>query len=79
MRLERALPLGGVVGATEIIDCVRPHPSRWYAPEHFAFVLANSREMPFIPWRGGLSLRTAPPELLELCGLSNGHPVSSAV
>jgi ASCH domain len=25
------LPRGGIVGMTEILDCVRPHPSKWYA------------------------------------------------
>jgi hypothetical protein len=27
VRLENELPLGGIVGITDIIDCVRPHPS----------------------------------------------------
>ncbi len=65
VRLERALPLGGVVGITEIIDCVWPHGSRWHAPEHFAWVLANSRPLPFVAWKGALSLRSAPRELIE--------------
>jgi hypothetical protein len=55
------LPLGGIVGITEIVDCARPHPSKWYAEGHFAFVLANSRALPFVPWKGALSLRQAPP------------------
>ena len=60
------LPLGGIVGVTEIVDCVRPHPSKWYAPAHYAFALANSRPLPFVKWRGALSLRDVPAELLEL-------------
>ena len=55
---------GGVVGVAEIVDCVRPHPSAWYAPAHWAFVLTGSRPLPFVPWKGALSLREAPPELL---------------
>jgi len=66
VRLPPVLDLGGIVGITEIIDCVKPHPSKWYAPAHWAFVLANSRSLPFLRWKGALSLRDASAELLEL-------------
>jgi hypothetical protein len=66
VRLSNDPPRGGIVGVTKLIDCVRPHPSRWYAPEHFAFVLANSRPLPFVRWKGALSLRDAPSELLRV-------------
>src|SRR5438094_905233 len=56
-RLPPEPPLGGIIGITEIVDCVRPHTSRWYAPGHYAFVLANSRPLPFIRWRGQQGLR----------------------
>src|ERR1700682_4460171 len=52
VRMPSALPLGGIVGITEIVDCVRPHPSKWYAAGHYAFVLANSRPLPFVRWKG---------------------------
>jgi hypothetical protein len=71
--MDNVGPLGGVVGVADIVDCVRPHPSAWYAPGHYAFVLANARPLPFVPWRGALSLRKAPDELLELCGLSRSE------
>ena len=71
VRLNIELPLGGIVGMTEIVDCVRPHPSRWHFPGCFAFVLTNSRALPFVKWKGSLSLRSAPSELLQLCGLSD--------
>jgi ASCH domain len=70
VRLGGDLPLGGIVGLTEIVDCVRPHCSKWYAAGHYAFVLANSRPLPFIRWKGALSLRSAPDELQKLCGIS---------
>jgi hypothetical protein len=70
VRLDCKLPLGGVVGVTEIVDCVRPHPSKWYAPGCYGFVLANSRPLPFVAWKGALSLRSAPAELLTLCGFA---------
>ena len=63
------LPLGGIIGMTEIVDCVRPHASRWYAPAHWACVLANSGPLPFVKWKGQQGLRDAPAELLELLDL----------
>ena len=69
VRLPSTLPLGGVVGITDIVDCVKQHPSKWYAPPHWAFVLANSRPFPFVQWKGQLGIRDAPAELLELLGI----------
>ena len=60
------LPRGGVVGMAEFVDCATPHPSRWYAPGHYAFVLANARPLPFVAWKGALSLRDAPATLIDL-------------
>jgi hypothetical protein len=71
VRLPPELPLGGIVGMTEIVDCVRPHASKWYAPEHYAFVLANSRPLSFVQWKGALSLRNAPFELLNMLSLNS--------
>jgi ASCH domain len=64
------LPHGGVVGVTTIVDCLRAHPSNWYAEGHYAFVLASSRPITFVRWRGALSLREAPRELLDLLELA---------
>jgi hypothetical protein len=69
MVLPAALPRGGIVGIAEIVDCVGEHPSRWYAAGHYAFVLANSRPVPFVGWKGALSLRDAPAGLIELVRL----------
>ena len=71
VRLPLELLFGGVIGMTEIVDCVRPHSSLWYAPGCYGFVLSNSRPLPFVPWKGALSLRSAPAELLTLCGVSD--------
>jgi ASCH domain len=70
VRLSDDLKLGGIVGITEIVDCVRSHSSKWCAAGHYAFVLANSRPLPFVQWRGALSLRDAPSELLVMLNLS---------
>jgi hypothetical protein len=70
VRLPSDLLGGGIVGMTEIVDCARLHASKWYAPGHYAFVLANSRPLPFVRWKGALSLREAPRELLDLLDLN---------
>jgi hypothetical protein len=69
VRLKSEQQLGGVIGMVDIVDCVRAPSSRWHAPGCFGFVLANSRPLPFVPWRGALSLRSAPAELVKLCGI----------
>jgi len=69
--------LGGVVGVADLVDCVRSHSSRWAAASHWHFVLRNPRPLPFIKWKGALSLRAAPAELLQLCGLSPAQNASS--
>jgi hypothetical protein len=56
---------------------VSGHESKWYAGKyvdertgdvrnHYAFVLSNARPLPFVRWKGALSLRAAPPELIGL-------------
>ena len=62
------LPLGGIVGATNIIDCVDAHPSPWFEG-HFGFVLDRSRVLPFKPWKGSLGLRSATAALVDALGL----------
>jgi hypothetical protein len=79
--------LGGVVGIVDIVDCVQQHQSKWYAGDyvdrhgerksHWALVMKNARPLPFVKWKGALSLRAAPTELLELLDLS--HSAASAV
>jgi hypothetical protein len=69
VRLSSDLLRGGIVGMTEIVDCTRSHPSRWHAPDHYAFVLANSRPLPFVPWQDALSLRDAPADLLQILSM----------
>ena len=43
VRLNIELPLGGIVGMTEIVDCVRPHLSRWYFPGCFEKIFLYRR------------------------------------
>jgi hypothetical protein len=58
------LPVGGIVGITNIIDCVEAHPSPWFEGK-FGFVLDRSSELPFKPWTGSLGLRSVPGALLQ--------------
>ena len=47
------LPLGGIVGAAEIVDCVTRSDSPWFFGK-FGFVLRNVKPLPFEPCRGQL-------------------------
>jgi hypothetical protein len=77
--LDFELRLGGIIGVAEIVDCIRPHPSQWYAPEHYAFVLANSRPLPFVRWNGALSLCNAPYDLLSMLNLGSSEARTASV
>jgi hypothetical protein len=70
------LLLGGIVGMTEIVDCVRDSKSRWAQAHHWQYVLRNSRPLPFTPWKGSLSITEAPPALLKLLGLESMSAVA---
>jgi hypothetical protein len=62
------LQIGGIVGATEIADCVLDHHSKWFEGP-YGFVLRNRRPLPFVKWTGSLGLRDAPTRLLKRLGL----------
>lgn len=47
------MPMGGIVGVADIVDCVEAHPSPWFFGP-FGFVLANARPLPFTPCKGAL-------------------------
>ena len=36
----RSLPVGGIIGEVDIVDCVETHPSRWFTGP-YAFVIDN--------------------------------------
>ncbi|MDT4862790.1 hypothetical protein FQZ97_974630 [compost metagenome] len=54
------LQLGGIVGESTVIDCVQDHPSPWKHPESWGFVLANSKPLPFTPYKGRLGFFNVP-------------------
>ena len=47
------LPLGGIIGVVEIVDCVQHHSSPWFRGP-YGWVLANPRRLPFTPCPGKL-------------------------
>ncbi|MHC1772100.1 MAG: ASCH domain-containing protein [Flexilinea sp.] len=54
------LPLGGIVGAVDLIDCVEncedAYDESWHNPGQWAFVLRNPEVLPFAPVKGKLNL-----------------------
>lgn len=48
-----AFSKGGIVGQSEIVDCVTQSNSRWFFGP-FGFVLQNSKQLPFRPMPGRL-------------------------
>ena len=53
------LPLGGIVGQVDIIDCVKQSVSRWFMGP-VGFVLANPKPLSFISYKGRLGLFDIP-------------------
>jgi hypothetical protein len=47
------LPTGGIVGVSEIVDCVDYSASKWFVGE-WGFVLKNSHTVDFVPLKGKL-------------------------
>ncbi len=71
---------GGIIGRTNIVDCVSFHQSAWYAGD-YAFVLENSEALPdirgyepFVPCTGKLNFFDVPKEIeFEVDNLFNEH------
>jgi ASCH domain len=55
VKLPDDFEVGGVVGTSEIVDCVPAHTSRWFFGR-YGFVLRNSRPCGFIPMKGKLGI-----------------------
>jgi hypothetical protein len=49
-------PAGGIIGVVDLIDCVQHHPSAWAMPDHWHWVFANPRPLPFQATKGKLGL-----------------------
>lgn len=55
------MPRGAIVGAANLVDCVREHPSRWKDPGSWGFLLAavEAFKTP-VPYRGQLNFFDVP-------------------
>jgi hypothetical protein len=49
------LPIGGIIGQAEIVDCVDDSNDDWFEGP-FGFIMANAQSIPFVPAAGGLGL-----------------------
>lgn len=56
IRIPDELEGGGLVGVVDLVDCVETHPSPWFQPGGFGYVMANPRRLPFVPCKGQLGL-----------------------
>ena len=54
------LPAGGVVGQTTIVDCIQHSESPWFMHQGHAFVLADTKPLPFHRCNGALQLFDLP-------------------
>lgn len=75
MKIPAGLPTGGIVGKSEIIDCVTKFDSPWFFGK-FGFVLRNSIEVPFVPMRGQLGFFDVPQAVVKSINiglLTAGH------
>lgn len=62
------LPLGGIVGMVEVMDCVTTHPSPWFEGP-YGYVLQNPKPLPFLACPGHLGFYDADAEWLSALGL----------
>ncbi len=57
---DLGMPLGGIVGMMEIVDCVTEMDSRWFFG-NYGFVINNAMPIEFIPCVGALGFFTPDP------------------
>ena len=55
-----AMPRGGFVGWTHVVDCTEDHPSPWKQEGTHGFVLQDSEPMDFVPYKGRLGFFNVP-------------------
>lgn len=60
---QHNMPLGGIVGAARIVDCVREMDSQWFFGD-YGFVLKDAFPLPLIPCKGQLGFFQLEPEVL---------------
>lgn len=61
---EKGMPLGGIVGAARIVDCVTDMDSSWFFGT-YGFVLADAFPLALIPCKGQLGFFALDREILQ--------------
>lgn len=56
LEVPDTLPLGGIVGVVDVVDCVRGHESPWAINGEWHWLLARPRVVPFRALPGRLKL-----------------------
>lgn len=51
--IPQLLPIGGIIGTAELVDCVEKSDSPWFFGP-YGFVLKKARATPFLPMKGKL-------------------------
>ena len=65
------LPVGGLVGTVEIVDCLESSPSPWWIEGNYAFTLKNAVKGDFVPLSGQQGFFTVDypkPHFFGVCG-----------
>ena len=62
---DEGMPLGGIVGVMEIVDCVTEMDSRWFFGR-YGFVIRNAKALPFTPCKGALGFFKPPIDFAEM-------------
>lgn len=63
IEIPGVLPVGGIIGSVEIIDCVTKSDSKWFFGK-YGFVMRNPIELPFYQYRGQLGFFEIPDEIV---------------
>ena len=71
--IPKELPLGGIVGSVEIVDCVKQSASPWFFGP-YGFVLRNPVVLPFVPMRGQLGFFEADTPIIESSSMNTTPP-----
>jgi hypothetical protein len=54
------LPMGGIVGMVNLVDCVTAHPSQWFIDGSHGWVLEEAKALPFYACKGALGFFNVP-------------------
>lgn len=67
-------PLGVVLGAVRLVDCVRYHESDWALPDQWNWVVDGAKALPEpVPCKGALGLWALPDDVAAQIGAAGGH------